>query len=184
MTNAQVLGRDYAFDDALLVVKEMADASALELVGKRCTAESVTLSVRYGKAEASDRSNRATKPFDPRDPRNYTPDGNGTARFPVPTNSRDVIVEAAVALFEEHVDPKRTVHNIMLNFNGVEEEGSAQLSLFDEPETSAEERSRQEAILDVKRKFGKNALLKGIDLLPQATQRDRNRQLGGHKSGE
>ena len=42
----------------------------------------------------------------------------------------------------------------------------------------------QEAILDVKRKFGKNALLKGIDLMPQATQRDRNRQLGGHKSGE
>jgi len=58
------------------------------------------------------------------------------------------------------------------------------LSLFDEPEATAEERSRQEAILDVKRKFGKNALLKGIDLMPQATQRDRNRQLGGHKSGE
>ena len=181
MTNAQVLGRDYAFDDALLVVKEMADASALELVGKRCTAESVTLSVRYGKTEASARS---AQPFDPRDPRNYTPDGNGTARFPVPTNSREVIVEAVVSLFEEHVDPKRTVHNIMLNFNGVEDEGNAQLSLFDEPEASVEERSRQEAILDVKRKFGKNALLKGIDLLPQATQRDRNRQLGGHKSGE
>ncbi len=49
---------------------------------------------------------------------------------------------------------------------------------------TVEERARQEAILDVKRKFGKNALLKGIDLMPQATQRDRNRQIGGHKSGE
>ena len=76
------------------------------------------------------------------------------------------------------------VHNIMLNFNGVEPEGTNQLSLFNVAEKQAEERSRQEAILDVKRKFGKNALLKGIDLLPQATQRDRNRQLGGHKSGE
>lgn len=72
----------------------------------------------------------------------------------------------------------------MLNFNGVSDEGSAQLSLFDEPEQAAGERSRQEAILDMKRKFGKNALLRGIDLMPQATQRDRSRQLGGHKSGE
>jgi hypothetical protein len=127
--------------------------------------------------------NRA-KPFDPRDGRNYAPYSSGTARFPVPTNSRDIIVNAVVDLFEEYVDRKRAVHNLMLNFNGVEPEGNGQLSLFAEPETELEERSRQEAILDVKRKFGKNALLKGIDLMPQATQRDRNRQLGGHKSGE
>ena len=75
-------------------------------------------------------------------------------------------------------------HNLMLNFNGIEAEDDGQLSLFDDGEKRAEERSLQEAILDVKRKFGKNALLKGIDLMPQATQRDRNRQLGGHKSGE
>ena len=183
MTNAQVLGCDYAFDDALLVVKEMADASALELVAKRCTADSVTLAVRYSKAPAGN-DGAATGPYDPRDRRNYTPDANGTARFPVATNSRDAIVAAVVELFEERVDRTRAIHNIMLNFNGVEPEGSAQLSLFAAPEADAEERSRQEAILDVKRKFGKNALLKGIDLLPQATQRDRNRQLGGHKSGE
>ena len=251
MTNAQVLGRDYSFDDALLVAKEMADASALELVAKRCTADSVTLAVRYAKAgggsgaagaygptswnDAAGRSGAAAAfgstggngaagendptgrsgaagendstgrsgaavegtgtsarragavagvHYDPRDRRNYTPDAHGTARFPVPTNSREAIVAAVVDLFEERVDRKRAIHNLMLNFNGVEPEGSAQLSLFSEPEFDAEERSRQEAILDVKRKFGKNALLKGIDLMPQATQRDRNRQLGGHKSGE
>lgn len=183
MTNAQVLGCDYAFDDALLVAKEMADASALELVAKRCTADSVTLAVRYSKAPAGNEGAAAGQ-YDPRDRRNYTPDANGTARFPAPTNSRDAIVAAVVELFGERVDRTRAIHNIMLNFNGVEPEGSAQLSLFAEPEADAEERSRQEAILDVKRKFGKNALLKGIDLLPQATQRDRNRQLGGHKSGE
>ena len=179
ITNAQVLGRDYAFDDALLVAKEMADASALDLVGKRCTAESVTLSVCYSK-ETLGIGGR----HDPADRRNYAPDANGTARFPVPTSSRDAIVKTVVGLFEELVDRRRTVHNIMLNFNGVADEGSAQLPLFEEPEEAAGERSRQEAIIDVKRKFGKNALLKGIDLMPQATQRDRNRQLGGHKSGE
>ena len=180
VTNAQVLGCDYAYDDALIVVKEMADASALDLVGKRCTAGSVTLSVRYSKMGGGGAAGR----FDPSDRRNYTPDANGTARFPEPTSSRDVIVRAVVDLFEEIVDRERAVHNIMLNFNGVAPEERGQLSLFGAAETQTDERSRQEAILDVKRKYGKNALLKGIDLMPQATQRDRNRQLGGHKSGE
>ena len=184
VTNAQVLGRDYAYDDALLVVKEMADASALDLVGRRCTADSVTLAVRYAKTTSARAGVGATERFDPADRRNYTPDANGTVRFPAPTNSREVIVGALVELFESIVDRERAVHNIMLNFNGVESEEHGQLSLFDDVEKQAEERSLQEAILDVKRKFGKNALLKGIDLMPQATQRDRNRQLGGHKSGE
>lgn len=180
ITNAQVLGRPYGFDDALIVAKEMADASALDLVAQRSVAGSVTLSARY----THDAGERPAGAYNPADRRNYTPDAGGTFRFPSPTNSRDAIVEAVVSLFEGSVDRARTVHNLMLNFNGVEPEGEGQLSLFDEPEATAEERSRQEAILDVKRKFGKNALLKGIDLMPQATQRDRNRQLGGHKSGE
>jgi len=178
VTNAQVLGRDYPYDDALLVAKEMADASALDLVAQRCTADSVTLSVRYSKTTGN------SGHYDPADRRNYTPHANGTARFPVPTNSREAIVEAVSNLFTEIVDRTQAVHNIMLNFNGVTPEGHDQLSLFSDAEAETGERARQEAILDIKQKFGKNALLKGIDLLPQATQRERNRQLGGHKSGE
>jgi DNA polymerase V len=167
VTNAQTLGCGYPYADALLIVKEMCDASCLDLVAQRCTADSVTLAVRYemGRWGAIDG------------------DG-GTARFPAPTNSRDVIMPLIVALFEDVADRERAVHGLMLNFNGVAPEDKAQLTLFDDADSLAEERSRQEAILDVKRKFGKNALLKGIDLMPQATQRDRNRLLGGHKSGE
>ena len=179
ITNGQVLGCPYGFDDALLVAKEMADASALDLVDRRAVAGSVTLSVRY----ARETDERRVGAYDPADRRNYTPDANGTFRFPDPTNSRDTIVKAVVSVFEEKVDRKRATAKIMLGFNDVQPEGEGQLSLFDDGE-GFEERSRQEAILDVKRKFGKNALLKGIDLMPQATQRDRNRQLGGHKSGE
>ena len=179
VTNGQVLGSPYGFDDALLVAKEMADASALDLVDRHAVAGSVTLWVRY----ARDVAVRREGVYDPADRRNYTPDANGTFRFAEPTNSRDAIVKAVVTLFEEKVDRNQRTQKIMLNFNGVEPEGEGQLSLFAE-NRCVEERSRQEAILDVKRKFGKNALVKGIDLLPQATQRDRNRQLGGHKSGE
>ena len=90
-----------------------------------------------------------------------------------------------IELFERVVDRDKLVHGVMLGFNDVIPEGEAtQLSMFGDEEGEAEERSRQEAILDVKRKFGRNALLKGIDLMPQATQQERNRQIGGHKSGE
>ena len=185
ITNAQVLGCPYNFQDAEIVVKEMADASCLDMVAKRVVADSVTLAVRYERIAQPDTGSTARLPYDPSDPRNYTTDARGTARFPLSTNSRDVILPMVVDLYREITDPKRKVHNLMLNFNGVASEDTrGQLSLFENTEETAEERSRQEAILDVKRKFGKNALLKGIDLMPQATQRDRNRQLGGHKSGE
>ncbi|MBQ9002009.1 MAG: DNA repair protein [Eggerthellaceae bacterium] len=180
MTNAQMLGCAYSFDDALLVAKEMADASCLEMVAEGVVADSVTLNVRYDRDAAA----RSSRPYDPADPRNYTTDGRGTVRFPQPTNSREIVMELVVELFERVVDPGRMVHNIMLNFNNVVGEGREQLSLFVDEESASEERSRQEAILDIKRKFGKNSLLKGIDLMPQATQRERNRQIGGHKSGE
>lgn len=179
ITNAQVLGCSYNFDDALLVVKEMADASCLDMVGKRVCAESVTLSVHYERDKSA-----PSAPYDPADRHRWGDGDRGTARFPEPTNSRDIILPLLVELFERVVDHNRPVHNLMLNFNNIGPETEGQLSLFVEEERVVEERTRQETILDIKRKFGKNALLKGIDLMPQATQQDRNRLIGGHKSGE
>ena len=178
ITNAQVLGCPYPFDDALIVVKEMADASCLDMVSKRVRADSVTLAVNYERDEESARA------FDPARPRWWSDADRGTARFPEATNSRDVILPAIVDLFGRIADHNRRVHNLMINFNGIAPEGEGQLSLFVDSEHTTEERARQEAILDIKKKFGKNSLLKGIDLMPQATQQDRNRQIGGHKSGE
>ncbi len=178
ITNAQVLGCPYPFDDALIVVKEMADASCLDMVSKRVCADSVTLAVNYERDEESARA------FDPARPRWWSDADRGTARFPEATNSRDVILPAIVDLFGRIADHNRRVHNLMINFNGIAPEGEGQLSLFVDSEHTTEERARQEAILDIKKKFGKNSLLKGIDLMPQATQQDRNRQIGGHKSGE
>ena len=190
ITNTQVLGDPYGFADALLVIKEMADASCLDMVAKRMVADSVTLSVRYQKEGSGGGTVGSDDPVQAR----YKVDARGTVRFPKPTNSRDIIMPRIVALFEDVMDRDRHARGLMLNFNNVlpeqwEQEEMGQLSLFEEElaaqrEDAAEERSRQEAILAVKRKFGKNALLKGIDLMPQATQRDRNRLIGGHKGGE
>jgi len=78
------------------------------------------------------------------------------------------------------------VHRLSLTLDGVIDDDAAgvQLSLFSDPDALDRERRRQLAIGAVKQKYGKNALLKAIDLLPEATARDRNRQIGGHRSGD
>ena len=65
-----------------------------------------------------------------------------------------------------------------------EQAADVQLDLFSNTQQLSEEHAMSHTINDVKRKFGKNALLRGIDLLPQATARERNLQIGGHRSGE
>ena len=187
ITNTQVLGCPYGYDDALLVAKEMADASCLDMVDQGVVADSVTLSLRYQK-DAGDGGGNDADTVRAR----YKVDARGTVRFPKPTSSRDIVMPRVVDLFERVFERGRACRGIMLNFNNVVPEAvdgaeDMQLSLFDEPLEDGQEeaeRARQEAILAVKRKFGKNALLKGIDLMPQATQRERNRLIGGHKSGQ
>lgn len=169
--NAQVLSCGYSFDDALIIVKEMTDQICLELVDKGLDAESVTLSVGYEKRNGI-----------------IPPHAHGTAHLPGRTNSRAAIMEATCSLFERIVDRSMPVRRMWIVANNTQPEGEGQLSLFspaaETPEVAKDERTRQETILDIKRKFGKNALLKGIDLMPAATQRERNAQIGGHKSGE
>ena len=110
----------------------------------------------------------------------------GTEHLLVPTNSREQILAATTRIFDAEVDRSRPVHRLGLTATGVlpEDAPGVQDSLFSTPEADARERRRQEAISAVKRKFGKNSLLKGVDLLPEATTRERNLQIGGHRSGE
>ena len=166
ITNGQVLSRGYAFDEALTIAKEMADESCLELVGKGLCADSLTLTVRYAK-----------------DAEGHVGIARGTVRFPQPTNSHNVILPLAAQLFADTVSRTRDVRGVMLNFNKVTTGTEHQPTLFDDGQDGADELSRQQAIIGIKQKFGKNSLLKGIDLMPEATQRERNQQIGGHKSG-
>ena len=113
------------------------------------------------------------------------PSSGGTKRFPSPTNSREAIYRAVVELFEADVDRDTPIRRMTVNAGGVVDEGASgiQLDLFADGERLDSEHRRQEAVAAVKARFGNNAVLKGIDLLPEATGRERNRQIGGHKSG-
>ena len=111
---------------------------------------------------------------------------HGTADLGRQTSSTRRITDAVMALFDRIVDPSLPVRRMYIVANHVVDESRAravQLDLFEEPsEDESRERSRQEAILAIRRKYGKNAILKGMNFDEGATARERNAQIGGHKA--
>ena len=165
LTCGQVLGCDYSFEDGELIVKEMMDLLCLEMVEKNLVSNSVTLYVGY--------SNRAE-----------AEPSRGTASLDAQTNADMVLIPAVTALYERIVNPRLPVHRINISVNHVVEEEYSQYSLFADAEELERNRKLQTAMLDIKKKFGKNAILKGMNLQDASTMKERNRQIGGHKSGE
>lgn len=165
ISSGQVLGCDYSFEDGKLAVKEMADLLCLELVDKGLVTDSITLHVGY--------PNRLEKKS-----------AHGTATMTVTTSSARQIIAYTVQLYEKIVDRKCPIHRINLAFNNVIDEMYQQYDLFTDPAELEREHKMQKVMLDLKEKFGKNAVLKGMNLEEHATTRERNRQIGGHKSGE
>lgn len=165
ISSGQVLPHDYNFEDGKLIVKEMADLLSLELVDKGLVTDSITLHVGY--------SNRlGSKP------------AHGTTRMTVTTSSSRQIMNYTQKLYERIVDKHKPIRRMNVTFNNVVDEAYMQYDLFTSPEELEKELSIQKAILDIKEKFGKNAILKGMNLEKGATTIKRNKQIGGHKSGE
>lgn len=182
----QVLSSAYTADKARTVIREMADSLSLDLVDKRLVCDQIVLSIGYdteslaggGKyrgAVVKDHYGRAVpKP------------AHGSIKLKAPTSSTEEITSAAVALYDHIIDRKLLVRRMYVVANHTVAESSVagiQLDLFEEPkEDGARERKRQEAILAIKKKFGKNAILKGTNFEDGATQKERNAQVGGHKA--
>ena len=183
LSSGQVLMRDYNYSDALTVAKEMADGVALDLVRQGKLASSISIWVGY--AMTAEMRAAAREEGGMRAWYRSIPSSGGTKRFPSPTNSREAIYRAVVELFETDVDRDTPIRRMTVNAGGVVDEGASgiQFDLFADGERLDSEHRRQEAVAAVKARFGNNAVLKGIDLLPEATGRERNRQIGGHKSG-
>ncbi|MGN1148485.1 MAG: DNA repair protein [Lachnospiraceae bacterium] len=165
LSSGQVLGCDYSYEDCRLVVKEMADLLCLELVDKGLVTESVSLYLSY--------ANRLEK-----EP------AKGTIALNNATSSSRMIMAAVEKLYERIVDKQGYIHKVNMSFNNVVDETYMQYDLFTDPVELERERKMQEAMLHIKKKYGKNAILKGMDLQKGATTMERNRQIGGHKSGE
>ncbi len=165
LSSGQVLMTDYSFSDGELIVKEMTDLLCLDLVKHNLVTKSVNLVVGYS-------NSLKLKP------------AKGTSSIDAPTNSDEVLVPFVSKLYRRIVNPEYPVRRINITLNNVVEDTGTQMSLFRTPESAEKNKKIQKAIIDIKEQFGKNAVLKGMNLEKKATTMERNRQIGGHKSGE
>lgn len=165
LSSGQVLARDYSFEECKLIVKEMTDALCLDMADKGMVTQSITLIIGY--------SNEVEmKP------------ATGTASMMVTTNSYRVIIPYVLELYESIVQKDKSIRRLSVTCNGVVNEVYEQYDLFTDYAAIERDRKLQKATLEIKRRFGKNALVRGMDLQEAGTTIERNQQIGGHKSGE
>ncbi len=201
--SGQVLQSPYTFEKAKLIVREMTDLLVLSLVDKGLVTDQMVLTVgydtesltdpdicrQYDGAVTKDRYGRAV-------PKSV----HGSANFERPTSSTKLVTNAIMELYDRIVDKRLLVRRIGITANRVVEESSVktrfafeQLDLFtdyaaEQAKQAAEnaelerEKRVQKTVLKLKKKFGRNAILKGMDLEEGATTKDRNNQIGGHKA--
>lgn len=185
LSAGQVLSRDYSFEGGLLVAKEMADQLALELVASGRVARAVNLTVGY-KATSEERDAARKNGTGGRGMRWGELTTSGTRSFASHTSSSEVIRHEVEQLYGQVADQRRPIHRVIMALADVRKADSEglQLDLFSDPQKLEREQRRLKAMNAVRDKFGKNAMLRAMDLLPDATARERNQQIGGHRSGE
>ena len=199
--SGQVLHEAYGFEKARLVVREMTDALALELLNKRLVTNQLVLTVGYDSSNLTDAKKDceyhgqiSTDRYGRMTPKH----AHGTMNLKGHTSSASLLGAAVVDLFERIVNRGLLVRRVTLSANNVIEEkyGQAparmeQLSLLTDASSQARreeqgalqrERRRQQAVLAIRNRYGKNAILKGMSFQDGATAMERNRQIGGHKA--
>ena len=108
----------------------------------------------------------------------------GSVSLAADTNLGNILVPAAARLYERISDPRCKIRRVMICFGDVAPENNIQMTLFDNPQENAHNRAIQKTVLNIKSRYGKNAIFKGMDLDEAAMTLERNRQIGGHRSGE
>ena len=203
--SGQVLQCPYTADRARLVLKEMADQLALDLVGKGLVTDQVVLTAGYDIKNLKDadiRENYHGEIKTDRYGRSIPKHAHGTAHLAQYSSSGREIIQAVMELYDRIVDPSLLIRRLNLVAANVIPEAEAarqkteeyvQMDLFTDYSAVQEaeemkkselekEKKMQQAVIELKSRFGKNAVLKGMNLLDGATAKDRNQQIGGHKA--
>lgn len=177
----QVLHHPYEYSKAKIIVREMAELLALDLFEKQLLTSSVTLVVNYDRVSLENGTYNGELVFDPWG-RQLPKPAHGTMGLGEQTNSSKIIVESFVELFEAVIDKNLFVRKINVCANDVIPVSKKELSLFEDTKLIEKENNLQKARIDIIKKYGKNALLKGTNLEKGAMTRERNQQIGGHKA--
>ena len=205
-SSGQVLQEPYDFEKGRVVIREMAEGMALDLVSKQLVTDQLVLTIGYD-AESLTRPEIRAKYNGPITINHYgkplPKHAHGTFNFKKPTSSSRLIMDGAAELFDRHVNPDLLIRRLNLTTNHVKDEATVnaqvsavkyeQLDLFtdyealdkqrkEEKARLEKERRMQEAQLKIKQRFGKNAILRGLNFKEGATAKERNKQIGGHKA--
>ena len=183
LSSGQVLKEPYPVDKARIIVSEMTDLLVMDLIEKKLVSPSFTLLINYDRESVDNGSYDGDTVIDYYG-REVPKPAHGTANFNTETNSGNVILEHMLNLYDSIIDPKLSVRRVTISANNLSHEADVyqQFDIFTDPEKQEQERKLQNAMLEIRTKYGKNAVLKGTSFLDGATTRDRNNQIGGHKS--
>ena len=161
---SQILPRDYSFSEAATVITEMVQNGTHELMRRHVVTSKVSVYVRYS--------------------RSAVPSTHGSARLHVTTALQSVLQPAAQEVYEKTTNRDVPIRRLGLCFENVVDEGCEGYDLFTNMEEVEREKKRESAVLGIKTKYGKNAILKGVNYMPESTQRERNTFIGGHRAGD
>ena len=183
LSSGQVLSEPYSTEKARIIVSEMTDLVVLDMVKKGFVSDSFTLTICY------DRENVDNGTFNGDIQLDYygrlvPAPSHGTANFGDHIDSSKKIISAVLELFDRIVMKGVSVRRIYINANNLKKESETyrQLDIFTDVKEEEQEKNLQKALLEIQDKYGKNAILKGTNFLDGATTRDRNSQIGGHRS--
>ena len=204
-SSGQVLQSAYDWKKARVVVREMADGMSLKLVSKRLVTDQLVLTIGYDRESLTNPEIHAkyhgeitTDHYGRQVPKH----AHGTERLGCQTSSTRLMTDAVTELFERIVNKDLLIRRINLTVNHVVSEESVtrdavpeQLDLFTDYEALERQRQEQQVALDkerrmqeaqlkIKQRFGKNAILRGLNFDEGATARERNKQIGGHRAGD
>ena len=164
ISSGQVLSCDYNHEKGRLIVKEMADLMCLELVDKEMATNSITLQLGYSNAL------------------NMEP-ARGSILLDTVTSQASVILPRMEELYNRIKDKNLPIRRVNISFNNLVDDAYRQYDLFTDPMVLEKEKKLQKAMIALKRKYGKNSVLKGMNLEEGAKTMERNNQIGGHSSG-
>ena len=177
----QVLQDPYPFDKARLVVREMVDTVSTTLVAHDLVTNAMVLTVGYDRENVDKGIYHGETVMDVYG-RTLPKPAHGTANIGYYTSSQSVIADAVMKLFDRIVNPRLTVRRLNLVASDIVDASHEQYDLFTDVQKREREKKRLKAELLIRKRFGKNAIVKGMDLQEGATTIERNGQIGGHRA--
>jgi len=195
ISSGQVLHCPYDYEKTKIIVKEMTELLTLDLVEKNLVTSQIVLTIGYDTGNLSGENSYNGDVTTDRYGRSVPKHAHGTINLDHKTSSTKIIMEATMKLYERIIDKRLLTRRINVTANGVIDEVSAeeskkfeQIDLFTDYKQKEEEilnerteKNLQKAMINIKRKYGKNAILKGMNLQEGGTTIERNGQIGGHK---